>query len=560
MVRRTLVIFLLFPSLLVLSQTSREIGELIGLGSAFSQGVSAVDINEDGFDDLYITRRNRDNQFFINNGDASFTNIAAEAGVDEIGLSALTVWSDYDRDGDQDFFLGMEQGVSKLFINNGDLTFTNVNESTIGDLDGFVASAQWGDVNGDGWEDLFIFFLDGTNQYFFNDQNGGFENVTDDLGLIDKRLTMGAVLFDFDQDRDLDLYMTHDGFGGNHFFVNDGSGVFEDKSVELGIYTETDAMGITIGDYDNDGWEDVYLTNLYENQLFRNQEGLGFEEVGASAGVDDYGMGWGTSWIDYNNDGWLDLYAANDSYFSDYPNRMYLNKQDGSFEFGFLGEALLSEKASYATAVSDLNNDGIQEIIVANRGSVDRLEVFTFEDLESKNFISINMSSFGNGSMIKVESNGRDYSRGSRSGTSWSGEDSDWIQIGLNNAVTVGVDISFLNGEEFSSTSVSSNKYYHLKDNALEEVEKVSFNWPEDIITGISAYESYKQHTYIDKYININICKYKLFNIYTYEGILIYSNQFNSLETLDLSFLKRGVYVVKLLSDEKIRSFKIFKN
>ena len=559
MVRGVLFSWLSLLFFSVQAQSSREIAESIGLGSAFSQGVSIVDINDDGFDDLFITRRNRDNQFFINNGDASFTNIAAEARVDDIGLSALTIWSDFDQDGDQDFFLGMEEGRPKLYLNNGDLTFTNITEAALGDLQGYVASAQWGDVNGDGWEDLFVFILDGTNQFFFNNQNGGFENVTEQLGIIDKRLTMGAMLFDFDQDHDLDLYITHDGYGGNHFYVNDGVGVFTDLSIELGVYTETDAMGVAIGDYDNDGWQDIYLTNLYENQLFKNIEGQGFKEVAAEAGVDDYGMGWGASWIDYDNDGWLDLYTANDTYFSDYSNKMYINNQDGTFQNGFSGEDILSKKGSYATAVSDLNNDGVPEIIMANRGAVDRLEVFLFENNTNHNFISVKLSNPKNGSTVKVNTSSKSYIRGALSGTGWCGEDSDWILLGINNVETVDIEVNWLNGTNEEFVGIKANKFYNISSEGLKEQSRTSFEWPHEIVTNLLKEDKLNINTYIDQFINIFIYNNIYLNIYTYENKLIYRKSFEYLESLDLSFLSRGFYIISIESQDGIKSFKIFK-
>jgi len=553
------LIVLLFSSKAI-CQIKGDVAPALGLDVPFSQGISVIDINNDGFDDLFITRRTRDNLFYLNNGDGTFTNIAESAGVDDVGRSALTIWEDFDQDGDQDFFLGMEEGNSKLYQNNGDLTFTDVSGKLYG-IEGFIASAQWGDVNGDGWSDLFIFRLDGENTYLFSDQNGGFEDMTSQLGLVSKRLTMGAVLFDYDQDNDLDLYMTHDGYEGNHFYVNDGLGNFSDESQELGIYTETDAMGIALGDFDNDGWVDIYLTNLYENQLFKNNEGKGFEEIGAAASVDDYGMGWGTSWIDFDNNALLDLFVANDSYFSDYDNLLYVNQGNGLFN---KSSAIsdLEQRASYATAIADLNNDGREELLVANRGALDRMEVFEFEPNDN-NWVAFKISAMNRQSLIgtKLIVNGEEFSslKQVESGTSWAGENSDWVHFGTKNDDLIELTVVYPSGEKITFQDLTVGNYYRIEGSSIETDVKRCFEITQDLVTSVENNINKYINTYVNKYININILNNIIVNIYTYEGVLIYKNHFPSLERLDLSFLNRGMYLLQLKSANDNRVIKFFK-
>lgn len=560
--KRLLIIIIFFQGFTGICQSTREIAQDLGLGSAFSQGVSIVDINDDGFDDIFVTRRNRDNQFFINNGDATFTNIAESAGVDDIGISALTIWEDYDQDGDLDFFLGMEEDNSKLYVNNGDLTFTDITTLTIGTISGYVASAQWGDVNGDGWLDLFVFMLDGDNHYYFSDQKGGFNDLTDALGLVQKRLTMGAMLFDFDQDGDLDLYKTHDGYGGNHFYVNDGMGNFDDQSLDLGIYTETDAMGLSVGDFNNDGWEDIYLTNLYENQLFKNIDGKRFEEVAQNKGVDDYGMGWGASWLDFDNDGWLDLYIANDSYFSDHSNLLFHNQRGENFTKSFTGEEITSNKASYASAISDLNNNGIEELVITNRGSTDRLEIFEFVEPNENNWLSIKITDrhLAVGVVVTVSTDEMVQTRSFHSGTSWAAENSDWLKFGLGTKSEAQLDVLWPNGDKSEFSIDDVNQFYLVYPEKVEANVKSTYSFLPDVVTEIHK-DIYKNiNTYVYKYININILNYTKVNIYKYDGILIYAKKFDSIETLDLGFLERGVYILSLEEKGRVTRLKIYKD
>ena len=427
-------------------------------------GVSLVDVNQDGYDDVFIVRKNRDNLLFINTADGQFEDISASAGIDYIGSSLQTVWDDFDQDGDQDFFLGTIRGQqNKLYRNNGDLTFTEITEEAGLNSDVHAVFSMWGDVNGDGWSDLFVFALEGENRFYLNQGDGTFKDYTAAAGLTHKPLSMGAAFFDFDQDGDLDLYETHDGRHGNFLYENDGNGYFTDVSEALGIYSESSAMAVSIGDFNNDGWEDIYLTNLNDNFLFKNNAGTSFTEVGATAGVNDKGMGWGVSWLDYDNDGWLDIYIANDSYYSDFPNVLYSN--NGNETFSKILPDNQEDKGTYATAISDLNRDGRLDILLANRGNTDYNQVFMNEEVGG-NWLSVELADLAQksltGARVALSNGEKQFTRTHFAGTSWSGDDGDRLHFGLGDIQQVDINVYWPDGSVDAHNNVAVNKHIKL--------------------------------------------------------------------------------------------------
>lgn len=476
--RHWLVIFLcLFTVATAMAfQGFTEMGEATGIGLAFSRGVSVADFNNDGFDDIFIARKNRPNALFENNGDGTFEDIAESAGVDLVGDYNQSVWADYNNDGFLDFYLTTESGdENKLFRNNGDLTFTDVtSESGLGITD-FTTVAIWGDVNGDGLKDLFVFLLREDDRFFLNNGDGTFSDYTAESGITMARLSMGATFIDYDRDSDLDLYVAHDGHAGNFLFENNGQGQFTDVSVSTGIISDSEGMGVSVGDFNNDGWADIYLTNRLQNFLFRNNEGESFTEVSTTAGVGDEGMGWGVSWLDYNNDGWLDLYIGNDSDYSDHANVVYRNNGDETFTRLFEGEAIAGDKGTYGTAIADFDHDGDLDLVLANRGTVDRSELF-INDLDNDNhWLTVRLMTEGGdrapvGTKVTVQTADTQFTRYVFAGTSWSADDSKALHFGLGTSTQIEtVTVTWPDGSLDEYDGLQVDKAYLLNSNGNNE-------------------------------------------------------------------------------------------
>ena len=324
-------------------------------------------------------------------------------------LGSGAAFFDYDADGDPDLYfvngaplpgyVAQEVPTNCLYRNNGDGTFTDVTEeSGVGDT-GYGHGCAVGDYNNDGQLDLYVTNY-GTNRLYRNNGDGTFTDVAEIAGVTEPRWSSSCAFADYDRDGNLDLYIVNyivfdidenpwcglkekgiraycepDNFPAQSdtLFRNNGDGTFTDVTKSAGIYNTTGkGLGVVWGDYNNDGAPDIYVANDSTENFFYHNNGDGtFEEVGFMVGValsEDGAAenGMGTAFGDWNNDGWLDLTVTN---YAQQTNTLYHNDADG-----FFTDATATTKTAqltypylgWATAFIDYDNDGYQDLFVAN--------------------------------------------------------------------------------------------------------------------------------------------------------------------------------------------------
>ncbi len=324
-------------------------------------------------------------------------------------LGSGAAFFDYDSDGDPDLYfvngaplpgyVSQEIPTNCLYENNGDGTFTDVTETAgVGDT-GYGHGCAVGDYNNDGQLDLYVTNY-GTNRLYRNNGDGTFTEVAESAGVTESRWSTSCAFADYDRDGNLDLYVVNyivfdidenpwcglkekgiraycepDNFiaQSDTLYRNNGDGTFTDVTKTTGIYNTTGkGLGVVWGDYNNDGAADIYIANdSTENFFYRNSGDGTFEEIGFMVGValSEDGVaenGMGTAFGDWNNDGWLDLTVTN---YAQQTNTLYHNDADG-----FFTDATTTTKTAqitypylgWATAFIDYDNDGYQDLFVAN--------------------------------------------------------------------------------------------------------------------------------------------------------------------------------------------------
>jgi len=275
------------------------------------------------------------------------------------------------------------------------------------------------DVNGDGLWDVFH-PSDGRNFLYIATPEGTFKEEAEARGVLQPDMGTGAVFFDFDNDGDQDLFVAHEGWVSkagetkgqtSKLYLNDGEGVFELVTDDIGLDVLLVGYSATAFDYDMDGWLDIFVcgygrvedehnnswidaTNGKPNGLFRNINGERFEEVAAQAGVQAGYWSYASAVADYDLDGDLDLYVANDYGL----NRFYRNEGDGTFAEVAEELGLLDRGNGMGVSFGDLNNDGTLDVYVANMSStagnriLDRLK----DEVDAEAFEMLKKTAAGN--------------------------------------------------------------------------------------------------------------------------------------------------------------------
>lgn len=446
---------LLMTSAVINAQTFTDVAVSMGIdhswnGSFFAGGVSFADVNMDGKEDITLSTQTTENLKIYRNNTTDFKDRTNHMGISSLFRSKTVLWADYDNDGERDLLVVNSNEMVHLYDNDGRGTHTDVTATCgFSTLIGEWTGAAWADYDNDGWLDLYVGAHDFAlgNILYHNNGDGTFTDVTAAAGVESfGKMNLTTSWFDYDNDGFQDLYLANDLNIGNTLYRNNGDGTFTDVSVSSGSNLAMACMGIAIGDYDNNGYLDLYLSNSPDGNRFLKNNGDGtFTEVASTLGMTVGRICWGSSFFDYDNDGDLDLFVS----VSDGPtgqgdpnrtNVFYTNNGDGTFSENPGSGLMTDNDYSYGNAVGDFNSDGWQDLVVLNANGT-KTKLYQNSG-GTNNWIKIlltgTQSNFdGFGSTIEVYNNGSKYIRTTHSATSFESQNSrtNILGVGTSNVI-----------------------------------------------------------------------------------------------------------------------------
>ncbi len=449
--------------------------------SPHGEGLSFYDFNKDGWDDLTISLADGDPLFLVNN-QGVFEPAPFSIPNSHSSSISMMLWCDYDNDGDADLLITKFGGPLELWNNDGEFNFTNVATSAglmAGNF--FHVGAAFCDYDHDGCPDLYIskFYHPSFNigpqfegKLYRNNCDGTFTDVTIESGVqIPPRPSFQPVFLDYNNDGWEDLFIVIDRvFWPNELFENNGDGTFTRVTIESGFDFNICAMTGTVDDFDNDGDLDIYITNNpgVGTKLMQNNGDGTFEDVAQEMGVHLNEVTWGSLWLDYDNDSWQDLFVGVTSPVqTPIGNQFFVNQQGSIFtqENELLGIDN-DPSETYVCARGDLNNDGYFDFIISNRWPH---HVRLYEnDGGTNNYLSVSVEGTlsnkdGIGTWIHCYADGNHYVRFTMCGENLISQNSGKEIFGLGTIETVdSLVITWNRGTTHTFYNLNVNQHLHF--------------------------------------------------------------------------------------------------
>ncbi len=451
-----------------------------------AQGVTFIDVNNDGWLDIFLVNNNTPSKLWINTNGTTFTESSAQWGVNITAPTRGISAGDFDNDGFTDVMIGNWQQSIMLYKNTG-TGFVNYSVNAGVGLIGYGGAINWLDYNRDGKLDVMF----GNNgmpprySYFFrNDNLLSFTNVALQIGINDSASTLTIASADYDNDGDIDIFCGTQSYPTSLYtsvlFKNNGDGTFTEVTGASGITTNFYTWGAEWGDYNNDGWMDLFLastTGYY--QLYKNNGNGTFTDVSIQMGVNGTGLCYSCAWLDYDNDGDLDIYLARGQNIQD---MMYRN--DGTTFTEVATQVGITDlyHSSCVTA-GDYNNDGWVDVYLNNNGNANRLyknnggnsnkwAIFRLRGVSS------NRSAIG--SRVTVKTGSLSQIREVEGGSGGKGQNSLPLEFGLGTAsVMDSVIVRWANGLVQRFANVAPNTIYNLMEGQPLGIELAGNEVPE---------------------------------------------------------------------------------
>jgi hypothetical protein len=493
-------------------------------------GVAWLDYDQDGLMDLFFVQSAATDIYhppqplrsalYHNNGDGTFTDVTEKSGLAGVGHYGQGVAvGDFDNDGFPDLYV-TGYGRAILYHNNGDGTFTDVTATAgVADAGGWSTSAGWFDYDKDGWLDLLVTnyiewspknnlwcgdhrpgyrsychpgnYKGQKTKLYHNNRDGTFSDVSEASGVgKPESKGMGVVLADFNNDGWPDIAIANDSWP-NFLFINKHDGTFQDVSFVSGMAASEDGryeagMGIDAADVDGDGWQDLYITHLdFElNRLYHNNQNGSFDDVTFKSGIGNKAIllsGVSMKFLDYDNDGWNDILQLNGAMLDNVnlyhgevsykePLLMFRNLGKGQFEkvSDSLGPDFMRPIVGRGLATADFNNDGGIGIVTNNRGdypSLLRNDGATTNHWAEFLLIGTRSNRDGIGASLKLTSEGFVHVEQSKGGMSYMSASDPRIHFGLGKRTKIeSLEITWPSGQIDKLANVPIDRILAIKE------------------------------------------------------------------------------------------------
>ncbi|MDT0557542.1 FG-GAP-like repeat-containing protein [Ichthyenterobacterium sp. W332] len=569
--------FLLSFNVIIAQMTFDEVSSQLGITNSsgnlqLGAGVSFVDFDDDGWDDLTVASGNNIPLRFYKNNNGTFVEIFPLS-IPILGQTKSTTWVDIDNDGDKDLYVTTDNEGNKLFENDGNLGLTDITSTSglpTGNL--YTYGASWGEIDNDGYLDVFIsnrrvFETSVTNYLYKNNGDGTFTDYTEIAGIeLDIELTFCSGFIDYDNDGWQDIYIANDKSFPNKMYHNNGDGTYSDASLSTGTGIVIDAMSVSVEDFNADGYLDIYVTNTHSpisepggNVFFRNNGDGTFTNIATISGTIFNSFCWGASFIDADNDMDLDLYVSSSRDGSD-PTlasyNLYVNQGFDSFTIATSTGMEGDSNMSYSNAIGDIDNDGRGDIVVFNMNNSPSL--YHNSTSNSNNYLGVKLTgtqsnSDGVGSLIEISINGNKQYRYTMCGEGYLAQNSEKELFGLgSNDIVDYVKVKWLSGIEDVIYDVAANQTLQIIEGStlsIEEYQNDNFDiYPIPVSNDLNV-------------ISRNpINNYTIYNLQG-EKVLVSNYSISTTNTvIDVSSVSSGLYFLKLkYNDDKTITRKFVK-
>lgn len=450
---------------------SRYTDNLINRDSTDSWTASWGDLNGDGWDDIFVSERrlNRPNLVYLNNQKGGFTKMRNSPLVTDTGVTVTQSLVDMDNDGDLDVLVVNNTRHPNYLYENKDGVFTRIRNASFTTAISYYHGGAFADYDNDGRNDLFLcnYFPTKYNELHRNNGKLEFEQEKSNVIPTEANQSVGPTWADYDGDGFVDLFVPNGNGNKNSLFHNEGNGTF--SKADNAVSAEGgQSVGSAWGDYDNDGDLDLFVTNSNRqgNFLYRNDGKGEFTRVRIGAIVTDRGPSHGANWADIDNDGDLDLYVSNDKGL----NFLYINDGKGNFTRK-LDEVLSYEFGkSFGVAWSDYDQDGDLDVFVATHSN--QPNMLFYNNGNSNNWLEVklegvNANRSALGARIYVETDNGTQMREVNAQSGFGGQNSLVQHFGLGSSSMVNkITIIWPGGHREELNNVKANQILQIKEGA----------------------------------------------------------------------------------------------